>query len=91
VGIMAVSLPIIVTGILLNNGYVAATGLAAYVAAWLLAMVGWGKASISNLSFSTSTSTTAPLWLVGTLVWLAVQAVMHDGELYHVEVPTIAL
>ncbi|BAV24558.1 hypothetical protein CGBL_0128680 [Corynebacterium glutamicum] len=91
VGIMAVSLPIIVTGILLNNGYVAATGLAAYVAAWLLAMAGWGKASISNLSFSTSTSTTAPLWLVGTLVWLAVQAVMHDGELYHVEVPTIAL
>ena len=40
---MAVSLPIIVTGILLNNGYVAATGLAAYVAAWLLAMVGWGE------------------------------------------------
>ncbi|WP_096460329.1 cupredoxin domain-containing protein [Corynebacterium suranareeae] len=91
VGIMAIALPIIVAGILLDNGYVTAAGLAAYAAAWLLCMAGWGKASISNLSFSTSTSSTAPLWLVGTLAWLAVQAVIHNGELYHVEVPTIAL
>ena len=93
VGIMAVSLPIIIGGILLDNGYVAAAGLSAYAAAWLLCLVGWVKASISNLkhlSFATASVGTAPLWLVGSIIWLIIQAVNHHGDLYHVEVPTIA-
>lgn len=91
VGIIVLSLPITIGGILLNNGYLTAAGLSAYAAAWLLSMAGWGKASISKLSFSTSSITTAPLWLIGSLIWLAAQAMMHHGELYHVEIPTIAL
>ncbi|ALC06991.1 hypothetical protein CDES_13245 [Corynebacterium deserti GIMN1.010] len=89
--LMAISLPIIVVGVLVDQGYVAAAGLGAYVAAWVMCLVGWGKASISNLGFASASVVAAPVWLIGSLVWLIVQVIRHDGALFHVEIPTIAL
>ena len=98
VGLMIVSLPVILGGVLADNGYVAAGGLGLYTVAWIIPMGAWMRASISVLAqprdrvgFSAAAVGTAPLWLLGSLVYLTAEAVVHHGELYQINLPTNAV
>lgn len=98
IGLMVLALPVILGGVLADNGYLAAGGLALYILAWLVSMGAWMRASISVLAkprdrvgFSAAAVGTAPLWLVGSLIYLAVEAVAHHGELYQISLPTNAV
>ncbi|NMB23087.1 MAG: hypothetical protein GX983_06955 [Corynebacterium sp.] len=98
VGLMIIALPVILGGALSDNGYVAAGGLGLYAVAWVVPMGAWGRASISVLAeprdrvgFSASAVGTAPLWLLGALVYLIAEAIAHHGELFQISLPTTAV
>lgn len=98
VGLMLFALPVILGGVFADNGYIAAGGLVLYILAWLVPMGAWMRASISVLAaprdrvgFSAAAVGTAPLWLVGSLIYIAVEAVAHHGELYQISLPTNAV
>lgn len=98
VALMVPSLPIMVAGALFNEGYVAAAGLILYTLAWLLGIFSWARIVLEacqapgdRINFAAASVATAPLWLLGSLIYLIIQTFSHPDTLFHLSPPTLAL
>lgn len=98
VWLMGVGVPVILAGVLADNGYLAAGGLILYALAWGLCISSWLRATVGVLAdprdrvtFASASVAAAPLWLFGCLIALIIDTVGHHGELHQVTLPTIAL
>ncbi|MGP6175633.1 cupredoxin domain-containing protein [Corynebacterium sp. A21] len=83
---------------LLDQGMIFGVGLLIYVAGWILAGWGWvgniiavAKDPRDRIGFAAASVACAPLWLVGTLIYLAVQAFTAGAQLHEVALPSIPL
>lgn len=98
VGLAAAGVTVAVSAALLDHGPLFAAGLLLHVAGWILAGVGWAgnvaavlKDPRDRVSFAAVSIACAPLWLVGTLLHLAVRAFLAGNDLHEVTLPTIPL
>lgn len=96
--LLATGLMVTTAGALVDSGVAVGTGLLVYAAGWIWAGIGWVGNVIAVLnhprdrvSFAAVSVAAAPLWLVGTLLYLAGQAVQAGSQLHAVALPTIPL
>lgn len=85
-------------GALLDHGTIAGAGLLVYVVGWILAALPWVGNVLAvcrdprdRISFAAVSVAMAPLWLIGTLLQLAVRALLAGEQLAQVPLPSIPL
>lgn len=96
--LLAIGLVVTTAGALGDSGVAVGAGLLGYAAGWVWAGIGWVGNVIAVLShprdrvsFAAVSVAAAPLWLVGTLLYLADQAIQAGDQLQAVALPTIPL
>ncbi|QGU08574.1 hypothetical protein COCCU_13375 [Corynebacterium occultum] len=98
VALAAGGVALAITAALLDHAPLFGIGLLLHAAGWVVAGVGWAGNVITVLkdprdrvSFAAVSIACAPLWLVGTLIYLAVQSFLTGPHLNEVAVPSIPL
>ena len=93
-----VGLLTIVIGSLLGLGQIAGAGLLIYCGGWIIAAFPWAnnvrtvlQEPRDRVTFASVSVAAAPLWLIGSLLYLAVQAIEADTHVAHVNLPTLSL
>ena len=96
--LLGVGMVPVLAGVLGDNGYLTAGGLILYTLGWLVCTVSWLRASFGVLAeprdrvtFASASVAAAPLWLLGCLTSLIIDALRYHGELHQITPPTIAL
>lgn len=96
--LLTVGLVLTTAGALLDQGLIAGVGLLIYVAGWVGAALPWAGNVIAvcrdprdRLSFAALSVAAAPLWLIGSLIHLAVSVLRAGENLGAVALPTNAL
>lgn len=95
--LIALAVPTISAGALIEHRSVIAGGLMIYILAWLLPVVAWVRASISviaqprdRIGFAAVSVGSAPLWLLASLIYLISNVLIHD-DVQSIALPTTAL
>lgn len=96
--LLAIGLVATTAGALGDSGVTVGIGLLLYAVGWVWAGIGWAGNVIAvlknprdRISFAAVSVAAAPLWLVGTLLYLAGRTMSAGEQLHAVTLPTIPL